>query len=435
MTTAERPNIVLIHWHDVGTHLGAYGHGDVTSPAIDELAAQGLRFDRAFCTTPLCSPARGSLFTGRYPHNHGLMGLVNRGWEYRPGQRTAPALLSELGYRTALIGQQHESRDPSRLGFDELYPWDAGAARCGPVSAKAVEWLESAPAEPFFLTVGFFETHRPYPAAQYPPVDPASVDVPPFLPDNHHTRGDLAGFLGSIRVADAATGRVLDAIERTGLAESTLVLFTTDHGIAFPRAKGTLYDPGIRVALLARPPRAWHVAAGTADGLISHVDVLPTLLDLAGGQIPPSVQGTSFAAVLRGEPAEPRTEIFAEKNFHDEYDPIRCIRTDRFAYIRNLEPGTPMRLSGDIEAAPVRSGLGEDHLRPRPAEELYDLDADPWQLRDLAPDPAHTQVKRELTARLEAWMAETNDPVLSGAVDTPRLPPGTPGRKDTKHDE
>jgi arylsulfatase A-like enzyme len=417
VTAAERPNVVLIHWHDVGTHLGAYGHDDVASPAVDRLAAEGLRFDRAFCTTPLCSPARGSLFTGRYPHTNGLMGLVNRGWEYGPGERTAPSLLSELGYRTALIGQQHESHDPSRLGFDEDHAWPAGRARCGPVSEKAVEWLAAAPPEPFFLTVGFFETHRPYPAEEYPPVDPATVRVPPYLPDNHHTREDLAAFLGSIRVADAATGRVLDAIDRAGLADSTLVIFTTDHGIAFPRAKGTLYDPGIRVAFLARPPRSWGVAPAAPAGLLSHVDVVPTLLELAGGEVPPFVQGQSFAAVLRGEPGPRRTEIFAEKNFHDEYDPIRGIRTDRYAYLRNLEPGGPLRLSGDIERSPARRGLGDDHLRPRPAEELYDLDSDPWQLRDLSDDASYASVKADLAARLEDWMTETNDPVLAGPVE------------------
>jgi arylsulfatase A-like enzyme len=359
------------------------------------------------------------LFTGRYPHSNGLMGLVNRGWEYRPGERTAPSLLSGLGYRTALIGQQHESRDAFRLGFDEVHAWLAGPARCGPVSQRAVQWLEAAPAGPFFLTVGFFETHRPYPAGEYPPVDPALVEVPPFLPDNEHTRADLAGFLGSIRVADAATGRVLDAVDRAGLAGSTLVLFTTDHGIAYPRAKGTLYDPGIGVAFLARPPRSWGVAPGVSDGLLSHVDVLPTLLELAGGEVPPFVQGQSFAGVLRGGSGPRRAEVFAEKNYHDEYDPIRGIRTDRFAYVRNLEPGTPPRLSGDIERSPVRRGLGDDQLRARPAEELYDLDADPWQLRDLADDASYAQVKAGLAARLEAWMIETNDPVLAGPVVAP----------------
>lgn len=423
MTITGRPNIVLIHWHDVGTQLGAYGHGDVTSPAVDGLAAEGLRFDRAFCSTPLCSPARGSLFTGRYPHSNGLMGLVNRGWEYRPGERTVPSLLSELGYRTALIGQQHESHDPSRLGFDEVYPWPAGEARCGPVSTKAVQWLDAAPAEPFFLTVGFFETHRPYPADEYPPVDPASVEVAPFLPDNGHTRADLAAFYGSIRVADAATGRVLDAIDHAGLGDSTLVLFTTDHGIAYPRAKGTLYDPGIRVAFLARPPRSWNVAPAAPDQLLSHVDVLPTLLEVAGGEIPSYVQGTSFAGVLHGEATTRRSEIFAEKNFHDEYDPIRGIRTDRFAYIRNLEPGTPLRLSGDIERSPVRAGLGEEHRRPRPAEELYDLDADPWQRSNLASDAAYADVRSDLARRLDRWMTETDDPVLDGPI------PGPAGRQ------
>ncbi|HEY9409613.1 MAG TPA: sulfatase [Jiangellaceae bacterium] len=419
MTTSGRPNVVLIHWHDVGTHLGAYGHTDVTSPAVDRLAAGGLRFDRAFCTAPLCSPARGSLFTGRYPHTNGLMGLVNRGWEYRPGERTLPAVLSDLGYRTALIGQQHESHDPSSLGFDEVFPWPPGESRCGPVAAKAVEWLDAVPVEPFFLTVGFFETHRPYPADEYPPVDPASVEVPPYLPDNHHTREDLAAFYGSIRIADAATGRVLDAIDRAGHTDSTLVLFTTDHGIAFPRAKGSLYDPGIQVALVARPPGGWDVEPGASPGLVSHLDVLPTLVELAGGKVSSAVQGVSFASVLRGEPGTPRTEIFAEKNFHDEYDPMRCIRTDRFAYLRNLEPGTPPRLSGDIERSPVRRGLGGDHWVPRPAEELYDLRVDPWQSHNVAGEPEYAMVRADLAARLDRWMRDTDDPVLTGPVSGP----------------
>jgi arylsulfatase A-like enzyme len=206
-----RPNILLVHWHDLGRHLGTYGRRGVPSPHVDRLAGQGLRFDNAFCTAPLCSPARGSLFTGRYPHDNGLLGLAHLGWEYRSGVRTLPGLLGDAGYRTALAGMQHESSDPATLGFQELFALRTNHLEreyCDGVTDAATAWLARAAAgdRPFFLCVGFEEVHRPYPTDRYRPDDPREVEVPPFLPDNEWTRDDLASFQGCIRVADAAVG-------------------------------------------------------------------------------------------------------------------------------------------------------------------------------------------------------------------------------------
>ena len=435
MTPAHRPHILLVHWHDLGRHLGTYGRTGVPSPHVDALAAEGVRFDRAFSTAPLCSPARGSLFTGRYPHNHGLLGLSHLGWEYAPGTRTLPALLGAAGYRTALAGMQQESSRPESLGYDEVLAYGRGLERrahCGPVADAAIGWLErtagspegvadgaaaGADGRPFFLVVGFEEAHRPYPPERYPPDDPASVTVPGFLPDNEWTRDDLAAFQGAVRAADAATGRLLAALDRFGLADDTWVIFTTDHGTAFPRAKSTLYDPGTEVALIMRPPAGWSTPRGATGRLFSHVDLVPTVLESLDIEPPADVQGVGHTAWLSGgDPAPVRTRVFTEKNFHEVYDPTRAVRTERHKYVRNFEPRPLLALPGDIETAPTRRGYGDDHLRPRPADELYDLAADPLERADLAADPAHRELRDRLAAELHEWMADTEDPLLDGPL-------------------
>lgn len=384
-----------------------------------------MRFDRAFCTAPLCSPARGSLFTGRFPHSNGLMGLAHLGWEYRPGERTLPMLLGGTGYETALVGLQHESADSMSVGFDRVIQTDESQQYCGPVARLAAAYLRDPArrSSPFFLTVGMFETHRPYPADRYTPADPAIVDVPPFLPDTQETREDLAAFHGSIAAVDEATGAVLAALEDAGLADDTWVIFTSDHGIAFPRAKSTLYDPGLAVALVMRLPRGWGRPPPALGQLVSHVDVVPTILERLGLEIPPAVQGSSFGPLLSGEPDE-RRDIFGEKNWHDlnQYDPMRCIRTRRHKYIRSYEPRPALLLPGDIEASRTRAGMGDDHLASRPSEELYDLDADPLEQRNLAGDDRYEDTRRALAGRLDDWRHRTGDPLLDGPIPAPSHP-------------
>lgn len=421
-----QPNVLLLHWHDVGKHLGCYGATGAPSPHVDALARDGFRFDNAFCTAPQCSPARGSLLTSLYPHRNGLMGLVNRGWTL-PQQPTLPTHLGALGYRTALIGVQHESRDAATLGYCERLATDVGGS-CGPVAEAARGWLHERAAEqrtgdgphrPFYASIGFFETHRPY-SDRYQPADPAGVHVPPHLPDNDFTRQDLAAFYGSIRAADHALGAILATLEETGLAEDTWVLFTSDHGIAFPGAKGSLYDPGIEVALIARPPHRWQGRdRGAVPHLASHLDLLPTVLDLAGGTAPPGLDGLSLADYLRGGPPPRRDRLYAEKTFHDHYDPTRAVRTERYKYIRSFEERPRLMIPGDVLAAETTRGFGSDHWRHRPTEELYDLSADPLERDNLAEDPDLASLVAELAADLRHWQENTHDPVLTGAVPDP----------------
>ncbi|KAA1249394.1 sulfatase [Mycobacterium simiae] len=421
----RKDNVLIVHWHDLGRYLGAYGHSDVTSPRLDRLAAEGMLFTRAHATAPLCSPSRGSLFTGRYPHTNGLVGLAHHGWEYRTGVRTLPQLLGEKDWYSALFGMQHETSYPARLGFDEF---DVSNSYCGYVVEKVRQWLQdSVPARsgrPFLLTAGFFETHRPYPYERYAPADSAGVEVPDYLPDAPEVRQDLADFYGAITTADAAVGQILDALAATGLDASTWVVFWTDHGPAFPRAKSTLYDAGTGIAMIIRPPTRHAVAPRVYDELFSGVDLLPTLLDLLGVDIPAEVDGLSHAEALMAPvaDAEPvRDHVFTTKTYHDSFDPIRAIRTKDYSYIENYVPRPLLDLPWDIEESPSGIAVAPFVHAPRPARELYDLRVDPTETTNLlAGDTTRNTgaIAADFAVRLHDWRQRTGDVIPSEFAGT-----------------
>ncbi|GAB7143006.1 sulfatase family protein [Mycobacterium riyadhense] len=425
MAGEHADNVLIVHWHDLGRYLGVYGHPDVSSPRLDQLAADGILLTRAHATAPLCSPSRGSLFTGRYPQSNGLVGLAHHGWEYRTGVRTLPQLLSESGWYSALFGMQHETSYPKRLGFDEF---DVSISYCEYVVDKAQEWLrDSAPAlagQPFLLTAGFFETHRPYPRDRYEPADSAAVDVPGHLPDTAEVRQDLADFYGSIAKADSAVGKLLDTLAEAGLDASTWVVFVTDHGAAFPRAKSTLYDAGTGIAMIIRPPTRRAVAPGIYDELFSGVDLVPTLLGLLGLDIPADIEGVSHAQVIlasdaRNEPV--RDHVYTTKTYHDSFDPIRAIRTKEYSYIENYVPRPLLDLPWDIGESPSGQAVAPLVTAPRPQRELYDLRADPTESNNLlAGDDARDfdAIAADLAVRLHDWRQRTNDVIPSEFAGT-----------------
>nr|WP_281352429.1 sulfatase [Phytoactinopolyspora alkaliphila] len=413
----------MIHCHDVGTFLSCYGMRSVASPHIHRLAEESVVFDRAFSTAPLCTPARSSLFTGLSPHVNGLMGLAHAGWRYRAGVQTLPELLEREGYHTTLVGLQHEHPDPTVLGFGEVRGIGF-LPRALPVADEAERWLRDRPERrrPYFLTVGMWEAHRPWRREDYPPVDPGGIEVPDFLPDNEHTREDLSGFFGAIRQLDEAVGRVVHAVDRFGDPENTFIVFTTDHGSAFPRAKGTLYDPGVQVPLIVRPPKGWSGSPGRRSRLVSHLDLVPTFMELAGGEPSDRWEGRSLVDDLRGADGDDGRAVFFQKTFHDTYDPMRAVRTSRYKLIRNFTEGPRLVLSKDIEESPTRRGMGDAHLAPRPPVEVYDLQDDPAEQRDVAALPEFADLVAELSGRLDQWMARTGDPLLSGTVPPPPRP-------------
>lgn len=419
-----KDNVLIVHWHDLGRYLGAYGHPDVSSPQMDRLAADGILFTRAHATAPLCSPSRGSLFTGRYPHNNGLIGLAHHGWEYRSGIRTLPQMLTESGWYTALFGMQHETSHPQRLGFNEF---DVSNSYCEYVVDKASEWLrawqEDETGAPFLLTAGFFETHRPYPRDRYEPADTTAVEPPDYLPDTPEVRGDLAAFYGAIATADAAVGRLLDTLADTGLDASTWVVFFTDHGPAFPRAKSTLYDAGTGIGMVIRPPTDRAVLPSVYEELFSGVDLLPTLLELLGLNVPTDIDGVSHAgALLDGNPpAEPvRDHVYTTKTYHDSFDPIRAIRTKEYSYIENYVPRPLLDLPWDIEESPSGLAVAPLVAGPRPERELYDLRADPTETTNLLADDdaIADEIAADLAVRLHDWRQRTGDVIPSEFAGT-----------------
>ncbi len=425
MTGQQRHNVLIVHWHDLGRHLGAYGHAEVSSAHLDALAADGILFTRAHATAPLCSPSRGSLFTGRYPQNNGLVGLAHHGWEYRDGIRTLSHVLAENGWYTALFGMQHETSYPARLGYEEF---DVSNSYCEYVVKRASEWLTDAPAEPFLLTAGFFETHRPYPAERYQAADATSVVVPDHLPDIPEVRQDIAEFHGSITVADAAVGQLLETLTATGLDRTTWVVFLTDHGPALPRAKSTLYDAGTGIALIVRPPVGSGIGPAVYDDLFSGVDLMPTLLGLLGVDVPADIDGLSHADHLLGDPASAgavRSAVYTTKTYHDSFDPIRAIRTKDYSYIENYASRPLLDLPLDIADSASGRAMAPHALGERPQRELYDLTEDPSESNNLlgagASDKASDKseaIASELALLLHDWRQKTGDVIPSEFAGT-----------------
>ena len=419
----RRDNVLIVQCHDLGRFLGAYGDHGVRSPHLDAMAAEGILFTRAHATAPLCSPALGSLYTGRYPHNHGLIRPVHQGWEYRLRVPTLPQIVSGAGWYSALFGMQHETTLPSRLGFHE---YDVSNAYCEYVVAHATDWLRhrATAVEPFLLTAGFFEAHRPHARERYKPADLGDVVVPDCWPDTDEVRRDFAEFYGAIASADAAVGQLLDVLADTGLDANTWVVFLTDHGPAFPRAMSTLYDAGTGIALIVRPPRSAGVMPRVYDELFSGVDLLPTLLGLLGIDEPAGVDGKSHARNLLVSPNETapvRTEIFSAKSFHDSFDHARAIRTKEFSYIENYGHGPSPTVPLDIQTGSSVKVIVPEVVAPQPERELYDLHDDPHETRNLLASSTDevAAVANRLATSLREWRQNAGDVIPSEHVESP----------------
>lgn len=416
---SQRPNIVMIVVHDIGRMLGCHGHDPLLrTPRLDEFAAEGVRFNNHFACAAFCSPSRGALASGQYPHVNGLMGLTNLGWDMPPGSATVAETLGQAGYETALIGFQHEAKDVSRLGFETVS--DRGLPVSSEVVAPlAAEWLQQreATAPPFYLQIGFSDVHRAYPDAPEGYANLSDVRPLPFLADTPGHREDLRDLYAYLEHMDGNVGVILDALERSGLRDNTCVVFTTDHGIPFPRAKGTLYDPGIGVTMLMRWPQGF-AGGQTVDALTSHVDVLPSFWEAAGAEPLAATQGSSLLPLLRHEPYEARDFIFAELNTSPWYV-SRCVRTLSHKFIRNFTEGRLPHFATDIEASKTRRDMPSPVYWDIAPEELYDLDADPLEQTNLAGDPVAAPLSEALTARLEQQQRITNDPILSGPIARP----------------
>lgn len=436
---ARRPNFVIIIADDLASDdLGAFGNPRVRTPNIDRLAGAGLRFDRAFVTASSCSPSRSSLITGRYPHSADAEQLH---WPLPAEQKTFVEMLKAAGYWTAQSGKWHLG-EAIKDRFDLVN--DVGEAgfqtdpQTGKMLAKddsgAQGWLptlrQRPKDKPFFLWLAALDPHRDYVPNIIPqPHRPEDVIVTPYLPDAPEVRQDLALYYDEITRLDDYVGQVIAELERQGVSDNTMILFLSDNGRAFPRAKTTLYDSGIKTPLIIKWPGRVQ-AGGATKSLVSTIDIAPTLLELAGLKPAASMQGRSFAALLKAPQTKVRAEIFAEKNWHDYEDRARAVRTGRFKYIRNYYPEFPLtppadavrslsfqtmrrwRDAGKLDAAGMRV-----FASPRPAEELYDTEADPHELRNLAGEAKYADTLAQHRQKLRAWEQETADRPLARTPD------------------
>ncbi len=416
----DGPNILYLHSHDTGRYIEPYGY-KVPAPNLQRLAEQGVLFRQACCANPTCSPSRASLLTGRWPHNNGMTGLSHRGeWRLNDYSRHLAAFLGRHGYYGALCGVTHiglwEVREKGVEVYDDILGKTTDHE--GPIEDVAADFLADAPPEPFFLSVGFGDTHRDF-RKPGPQEAPRYCRPPEPIPDTPETRRDMAGFMAEARVLDRKMGRVLDALAETGHADHTLVVCTTDHGIAFPRMKCNLYEGGIGVMLIMRGPGGFE-GGRVVDSLVSQVDIYPTLCDLLGLPAPEWLQGVSFMPLIRGDAEEVRDQLFTEVNYHASYEPMRCVRTKRWKYIRRSDgrsgPVLPNCDDSPSKDLWLRHGW---RAMPPPQEALYDLIFDPCEAGNLVGQPSAREALEDMRGRLKRWMEETDDPLLSGDVPAP----------------
>jgi N-sulfoglucosamine sulfohydrolase len=352
------PNILYLHSHDTGRYVQPYGH-QVPTPNIQMLADQGALFRKAFSAGPTCSGSRAALLTGQYPHSNGMMGLAHRGWQLNDYDQHILHTLRRAGYRSEVIGEQHISKSLDTLGYDAVHRVSRSNAET--VAPETVRVLREGLPEPFFLSVGFFETHRDW-------FEPTSMRdslyslVPSNLPDTPAVREDVAAYKSSARALDQGVGRVLNALHAAGMVDRTLIVFTTDHGLALPGAKGSLYDRGTGVMLILRGPGGF-LGGRVVDELVSQIDLYPTICELAGLEPPQFAQGSSLLPMMRGERPTARDAVFTELTYHAAYDPQRAIRTADWKYIRFFDDSYPYAVLPNVDDSPSKDVFVEAGLR------------------------------------------------------------------------
>ena len=440
----DRPNILFAFADDWGAHAGVYGTEGIQTPTFDRVAEEGVLFERAFVAAPSCTPSRGAVLTGQHI------------WRLGPGANlhsTLPAdlpvyprlLEEEAGY---FVGYTRKGWGPGRIE-----PGGRTERPAGPDFESFDAFLKTRPDEaPFAFWFGSTDPHRDYSDSLRAAmdIDPDEVTVPPYLPDVPTVRRDIANYYAEVQRFDRDVGRLLDRLEAAGELDNTIVVISGDHGWPFPRGKSNLYDAGTRVPLAVRWPAQVEGGRAVAD-FVSLTDLAPTFLAAAGLAPPEQMTGRSLMPVLRSDRAgrvgKHRSHVLLAKERHHGRSrpdssgyPSRAIRTEQFLYIRNDEPdrwpvGAPNITSSqgifsDTDDGSTKNWMirhaSDPKVRPlfrlsfgkRPAEELYDLRADPYQMNNVADDSSYATVKAHLRTTLEGELRALEDPRASGGGET-----------------
>ncbi len=433
-----RPSILFALADDwAWPHAGVYGDQVVKTPTFDRVAAEGMLFSHVFCVSPSCTPSRAAVLTGQTIHRLEESGNLHS--LLRKKFNCYPDLLEAAGYHIGLTGK----------GWGPGVLEGSGRTRnpAGPAFKDFETFFKSVPPDkPFCFWYGSLDPHRPYAEGSgvRSGMKREDVFVPPYLPDTAATRGDICDYYFAVQRYDRNVGAILQLLEKAGRLDNTIVIMTGDNGWPFPRAKANLYDAGTRQPLAIRWPAKVKPDRKT-DAFISFQDFAPTLLEAAGLKPTPAMTGRSFLDLLTGAATAARDRVFLERERHanvrqgDLSYPCRAIRTKEFLYIHNFRPerwpaGDPLMWKavgpfGDIDGGPTKDVLlqGKDDPKigklfqlacgKRPAEELYDLRTDPYQLTNVADRPEYAAAKNQLRAELERWMRDTGDPRATGDDD------------------
>lgn len=407
---ADQPNILVLIADDAGWQdFGCYGHPTIRTPNIDQLAKDGLLFRNAFLTTSSCSPSRTSILAGQYAHT---IGTEDMHVPLPEGVRLIPTYLKEKGYFSGNMFKQHYGPNG-----EKQFDWYSKKL------SDFKEFLDKTEDKPFFCWVGFNDPHRPYETKEYDnPFPPEKVVVPPTLVDDEATRQDLADYYSEIERMDGEIGEMIAWLKAKNKYDNTLIIFLSDNGAPFPRAKGTVYDAGIGTPLIFSWPAG--ISKGTTyEHLVSSIDLAPTILQSAGIKPPAAMLGKVLQPIFNNQKEPVQKYVFSERNWHGIDEHIRAIRSDRYKLIVNgAYEKLPFGSPSDIAESPAWISLYQqqkaDKLtsaqqplfsRPRAQVELYDLQNDPYELKNIADDPAQKGRVNKMRAALDTWSKSTMD--------------------------
>ena len=450
---AER-NVVLFVVDDMSQDAGCYGNKVVKTPHLDAFAREATLFSHAFCTTASCSPSRAVIMTGLHNHANGQYGLAHaeHAFTSREGTQTLPTMMRAAGYRTARIGRTVHVRPRSMYQFELTIPpaetpltlekrlYGRDVMKC---VKDARKFIQADDKRPFFLMLNTCDAHRfgtrftdkpgspntfandqTYEGIKEIHYKPEAVVVPPFLTDNLATRSELAEYYQSVSRIDQGLGGLVKVLKETGHWDDTLLIFISDHGMSFPGAKTTCYEPGLRCPCIIRAPNVKQQGV-TSDAMVSWVDITPTILDFA--QAMPNrkrFHGRSLLPVLGRQHVTGWDRVYASHTFHEVtmYYPMRVVRGRRYKLIWNIAHQLPFPLASDLwNSATWQSLLGKQgggklggrtlqQYSHRPRYELYDLQQDPHELRNLSDDPTHAATLQKMIAQLKEFQKKTRDP-------------------------
>ncbi|MEX0980576.1 MAG: sulfatase [Bacteroidales bacterium] len=451
-----KPNIVLIVSDDHGTDaLGCYGNPVIKTPALDALAKEGTLFTHAFCTAPSCSPSRSVILTGRHNHNNGMYGLEHSFHHFSSFDNVIglPVLLADNTYRTARVGKFH-------IAPEDVYKFDkilsSGTANqpdsvsLGRSPVEMAEFcrnfLNEKSEKPFFLYYATDDPHRSniylpngdvsfdtypepnafgnqkkgVPGVREITYNPEEVIVPSFLPDTKECREELAQYYQSVSRLDQGIGRLVEILKLAGHYENTLIIYISDNGVAFPGAKTTLYEPGIRLPCIVKAPG--QKKGLVQNGLISWSDITPTILDYAQAAVDETIfHGRSFKELVESEDGTGWDEVFASHSLHEitMYYPMRMVRTKKYKLIYNIAYPLPFTLALDLRQSPTwissenfefYGKRNKEQFIHRPIFELYDIVEDPDEIIDLSGNPNYASILKVLKSKIKGFQERTGDP-------------------------